>query len=684
MRKVFLAFAVGLVLVAASSVIPAAAFASVASVPSGPARPHAVARPTHLGSPGVARRAPSTASPAAVACDGQFHAVTSPNGTGENLLFSNTTVSANDGWAVGIQTTATNVDRTLAEHWNGTSWSVVPTVNTGSLRNDLFSVSAVSSTNVWAVGAYDTNSSTQTSATIAEHWNGTKWSKVTTVNPSTYSYLFAVTALSSTNVWAVGTYYNFTAANYQTLVEHYNGSTWAKVSSPNTGGFDDELFAISAWSATDIWGVGSMIPLSGASQSLALHSDGSSWQVVSTPNTTGDNEILGVTALEGGHAVGVGDGGFVTSSTPAQGFQWDLVVSPSTSTMGLLSPPVTGDVILEGVARSSGSVWVVGFFRSTFSAPDQSLVWHATWDSSAHTLTWASSPGISDDPGAIDNILYAVDALTPSVFWAVGTSFSGSSDQTLTEVYCALHFNLAAPATAVPGSAFSVTVTAKNADSSTATDYRGTVHFTSSDAHAVLPGDYTFTPGDAGAHTFGGVVLRSIVNQPSSITASDTVTPFVTGSANVTVACVGVCPSTAGTPGSRDVLPGPTAGPPGTRVPTRPRALTAPRLAALGGPAAATAHSATLVVPRQVGLNMLAAGTHRSAVKSTRTSTTTNFGLSREGELVLVSARVPAASQHTDLIPRVEIAISLGLLVFALLAFRRRRSGEELSVHNQT
>jgi hypothetical protein len=194
------------------------------------------------------------------------------------------------------------------------------------------------------------------------------------------------------------------------------------------------------------------------------------------------------------------------------------------------------------------------------------MVWHATWDASAHTLTWASSPGTSANPGAIDNILYAVAALTPSVFWAAGSSFSGTTDQTITEVYCALHFNVAAPGSVVPGSSFSVTVTAKNNDLSTATDYLGTITFTSSDTRATLPANYTFTPGDAGTHTFSGVVLRSTSQQ--SIAASDTVTPFITGSASISVACAGVCQAPPGTPGGRNAFPGPAPGPPG-RTPVR-------------------------------------------------------------------------------------------------------------------
>jgi hypothetical protein len=55
----------------------------------------------------------------------------------------------------------------------------------------------------------------------------------------------------------------------------------------------------------------------------------------------------------------------------------------------------------------------------------------------------------------------------------------------------------------VAGTAFDVTVTARDAYGNTATDYRGTVHFTSTDPYpASLPVDYSFTAGDAGSHTF--------------------------------------------------------------------------------------------------------------------------------------------------------------------------------------
>jgi hypothetical protein len=92
--------------------------------------------------------------------------------------------------------------------------------------------------------------------------------------------------------------------------------------------------------------------------------------------------------------------------------------------------------------------------------------------------------------------------------------------------------SVSAPATSIPGTAFNVTVTAQDTYGNTATGYTGTVHFTSSDALAVLPADYAFTSTDKGAHTFS-VTLTTVGSQ--TVTATDTVTGSISGSAAVSV-----------------------------------------------------------------------------------------------------------------------------------------------------
>lgn len=72
------------------------------------------------------------------------------------------------------------------------------------------------------------------------HWNGTAWSLALlpftgnpTVNPSQAgSALFAITAISPTDVWAADATNN---TDLLALTEHYNGTTWAIVPSLQPG-----------------------------------------------------------------------------------------------------------------------------------------------------------------------------------------------------------------------------------------------------------------------------------------------------------------------------------------------------------------------------------------------------------------------------------------------------------------
>jgi hypothetical protein len=88
------------------------------------------------------------------------------------------------------------------------------------------------------------------------------------------------------------------------------------------------------------------------------------------------------------------------------------------------------------------------------------------------------------------------------------------------------------PSSVTLGAPTSVTVVARDAYGNTATGYRGTVHFTSSDPRAALPPDYAFTANDQGAHTFS-FIMGSPNSQ--SITANDVGNPAVHGTAPVNV-----------------------------------------------------------------------------------------------------------------------------------------------------
>jgi hypothetical protein len=73
----------------------------------------------------------------------------------------------------------------------------------------------------------------------------------------------------------------------------------------------------------------------------------------------------------------------------------------------------------------------------------------------------------------------------------------------------ASRFDLTAPASADEGAPFAVTLTARDPFGNRATDFTGTVYFTSDDPRAQLPAGVRFAPGDAGEVAVPDFVLRT-------------------------------------------------------------------------------------------------------------------------------------------------------------------------------
>jgi hypothetical protein len=173
-------------------------------------------------------------------------------------------LSANDIWAVGSFQNTVDPIQTLIERWNGSSWSVVPSPDPGvSAANYLSGIDAVSANDIWAVGAFQ-NTGTVGLNTLIEHWNGSNWSVIPSPNPSSgaaYNTLNAIKAVSANNIWAVGYTESATSNPNQTLsdtlIEHWNGSNWSIVPSPNPNALNvNYLRSVAAVSTNDIWIVG--------------------------------------------------------------------------------------------------------------------------------------------------------------------------------------------------------------------------------------------------------------------------------------------------------------------------------------------------------------------------------------------------------------------------------------------
>jgi hypothetical protein len=129
------------------------------------------------------------------------------------------------------------------------------------------------------VGADDNSAGRQ--VPLAEHWNGTAWTVVPSPSPTGGGVLSGVAATSPADVWAVGT---SCAANghTSTLIERWNGTAWTRVPSPNAPGATDSfLAAVTVISAQDAWAVGNSA--SGLSSGLLIeHWNGKAWEIVPT------------------------------------------------------------------------------------------------------------------------------------------------------------------------------------------------------------------------------------------------------------------------------------------------------------------------------------------------------------------------------------------------------------------
>jgi hypothetical protein len=283
--------------------------------------------------------------------NGQWQIVPSPNvGTDHNYLYGVAAVSADDVWAVGYYQFSASDYRTLIMHYTGGQWQVVSSPNVGT-QNVLNAVTAISSDDLWAVGyAFDVASSADQTLTL--HYTGGQWQVVTSPNVGTSpSRLFAVTAVSPGDVWAVGDYWS---ATEHTLTLHYTGGQWQVVTSPDVGASDNTLYGVSAVSANDVWAVG-YYHASNANQTLTLHYTGGQWQVVTSPNVGPDsNYLYGVEAVPAGDvwAVGTSHNNSKTLTLHYTGGQWQVVTSPSRS--------ITVNWLTGVAALSSTEVWAVG------------------------------------------------------------------------------------------------------------------------------------------------------------------------------------------------------------------------------------------------------------------------------------------------------------------------------------
>jgi hypothetical protein len=354
-------------------------------------------------------------------CEPNWYMVSSPNvGTVDNYLFAVAAVSGSDVWATGFYYSG-SANVTLIEHWNGSAWGVVPSPNVGTYENYLKGVAAISGNDVWSVGEYRTNASYQT---LIEHWNGTAWGVVPSPNVNTdENILYGVAAVSGSDVWAVGHCDCVYSGIADTLVEHWDGNAWSIVSSPNMGPSDNNLYAVVVVGSNDVWAAGDYYTPYLGTKTLLEHWDGSAWSIVPSPNVDpNDNELYGLAAVGSDNVWTVGKygggSGIGTLIEHWDGNAWSVIPSPNVGPSNALG---------RLAAVASGDIWAVGDWR------DSSYVYHTLaehWNGNA----WSVVP--SSDVGPSGSAFSEVAAVSSSDMWAVGNYYqNGTVYQTLVEHY---------------------------------------------------------------------------------------------------------------------------------------------------------------------------------------------------------------------------------------------------------
>jgi hypothetical protein len=162
---------------------------------------------------------------------------------------------------------------------------------------------------------------------------------------------------------------------------------------------------------------------------------------------------------------------------------------------------------------ASGYTGTVHFTSSDARAVLPSNYTFTAADAGRHTFSATTKTAGTQSISAADTL---VSALTATEGGIVVTPAAASK------------FLISAPSTLNVGVPFSLTLTVEDAYGNVVTGYTGTVHFSSTDAAATLPANYTFTAADKGVHTFAGLVLRK--KRKQTITLTDMLNSALTGS----------------------------------------------------------------------------------------------------------------------------------------------------------
>jgi hypothetical protein len=285
----------------------------------------------------------SGAGPLAERWDGAHWSVqATPNPPqGNGFLSGVACTSATVCIAAGASNPFTPSAKTLAERWNGARWTIQATPSPPQGGGELNGVSCTSVSACTAVGMSN-------AGTLAERWNGTSWHIQAAATPAgvQFAFLNSVACTAASACTAAGAYSNAAGAP-QALAERWNGSGWAIQPTPRLpGGVMGALSGVACTSAAGCLAVGFSSPNFFNHQSLATLAErwnGSTWRVQHTPNPVGAaaSNLQGASCVSRSACVAVGNtsnsrGAPLTLAQRWNGRAWRIQATPSPADGGIL------------------------------------------------------------------------------------------------------------------------------------------------------------------------------------------------------------------------------------------------------------------------------------------------------------------------------------------------------------
>jgi hypothetical protein len=328
-----------------------------------------------------------------------------------DALYAGVAVASNDVWAVGAASNFKLGKETLAEHWDGATWSIVhtPSIDRNVYGPNLYGVAAISTSDVWAVGDYFDLNEDQF-LTLALHWNGTRWDLVLPPNPEQNDIFNGVTSVKRSNsLWVIGT--GGTQGSGFSFIEHFERGTWSLSYTASQAYLD----GVASTSERSAWAVGTYTDAQGSQRPLALHWNGQVWSQTPT-SALPAGSFDSVSAINDHDVWAVGVVSYNLSVRPFtahwDGVSWTQMPTP---VFGLRYATLNGVLML-----SHDSIWVDGVTYTRIHRDPDATDIVAHWDGSSWTTLRAPEHGIFMS-------LYGIAGL-PHQVWSLGRLDNSNTD----------------------------------------------------------------------------------------------------------------------------------------------------------------------------------------------------------------------------------------------------------------